>query len=401
MKKILIPVLGLILGGGAGALLHFSSTNTSEIFVHYRTGEYIDPFAKATGVVKGTPQMFLADGASHDFGEIESNRVYEHEFIMQNQGVKPLKIRFKNSSTISATTDLSAETMTEIEPKGSVPIKVKLIARKVASPFEESIVIETNDPGTPFCSLALKGKVKAVTETIPAGEDFGDLNFGESKKFVFKAVSYEHDNLKITGYEWFDKKRESYFDVSYEKLSAAELAKVDGKPKSGYDVTVKLKPGHSLGWVAQDLFLKTNLPSHDRMAYTIRGRIVGNLAVRCEEGAFDEKRNLVELGVLRRGEPRTIDLTLTIKGDAKEFKGKLIKDLSTPTGLYDVTFGSAIVRNDELSVVPLSIVVKTPVGRINRIGPSIKDYGHVVFETNLKDAPRVTILISFEQVGNW
>ncbi len=402
MKKILIPVIGLILGAIAGAAYHFSITNTNEIFVHYRTGEFVDALGKTRQEVTGSPQLIVNDGLTYDFGEIETNRVYEHEFIVENQGVAPLKIRFKRTSSRSTIAFLSSDEMVTIEPKEALPIKVKWVARKNESSFEQSIELETNDPEAVVCQLVLKGKVKQVTATIPAENDFGQMTVQDSKSFSFNAVSYQHPNMEITGFEFLDKSRKDFYTVSYKKLSAEELGKIKDQPKSGYAVTVEMKPGQAIGYIDQDLYLKTNLPQYDRLSYSIRGTVVGDVSVRSEGLVFDEKRNLIELGVLRRGEPRKLDLSFVIRGDAiKDFKGEFLKDLSSPEGLYDVAFGAPVPQSNEVAIVPLTIVVKTPAKRINRLGPSIKDYGHVVIGTNIKNSPQVLILISFEQAGQW
>ena len=402
MKKFLIPLAGLIVGGIAGTALYLFIGNTSEVFVHYRTGEVVDASNKSRAEITGSSRVFISEGYVHDFGVMETNRVYEHEFIMENRGVAPLKIRAKRVTASSISTDLFSEAMVTIEPNGSIPIKLTCVARNSNGNFEEKLVLETNDPTAPSCELSVTGITNAVTESIPAEVDFGQTSYEKAQTFTFNAVSYKHDNLEIKDVEFRDKNHANLYSVKYDKLTGEQLGGIDGQPKSGYAVTVSMNSGHAIGWVEQEVQLKTNLPDYNSLAFKIKGQIIGDVTIRCEKLVFDQKRQLVELGVLRPGEPQQIDLTLRVQGDqARNFKAELLEDLSTPNGIYEVTVGTATMTSDTLAVVPLTVVVKPLGKRINMLGPTLDQYGRLVIGTNAKNAPKVLILISFEQKGDW
>jgi hypothetical protein len=119
--------------------------------------------------------------------------------------------------------------------------------------------------------LTVVGMVMPTITIEPAEVILGKFPNSIDKRAEVRVFSFRDEILELTGYELADAKLADHFDVHVAPAPAAELKGVDAK--SGYLVTITVKPGLPAGPIQQTIRL--NRPDGSRFDVPVRGTAVG------------------------------------------------------------------------------------------------------------------------------
>lgn len=160
MKKILFPILGIVLGlASAFGWYQFNKMNVEENFVPYQP-VYKDADEIAAEASAKKPKVFVSNGEMHDFGLMNSTGTNEHEFVIKNSGNAPLEIRLGSVSDKSGmVVSIKDDEVMKIGPEQSQTVSVTCTPNEKEK-FYEYVILKTNDPETTELTLSLSGRSK-------------------------------------------------------------------------------------------------------------------------------------------------------------------------------------------------------------------------------------------------
>ncbi|HPZ82469.1 MAG TPA: hypothetical protein PL064_03500, partial [Thermogutta sp.] len=167
---------------------------------------------------------------------------------------------------------------------------------------------------------------------------------------------------------------------------------VEPGAKSGYRVTVRLKPGLPLGPIQQKIRVLTDQKDMPELEIPLAGRVESDVNI--TGVGWDSSRGMLHLGRINRssGAERRVMLRLTpLVGENL----KVEVDRTIPDFLQ-VTIEEPRYVEASLSLfVPITIRVPPGAGPANYFGLDEAHAGKVILKTNHPDAPEVKILVRF------
>jgi len=159
MKKILYPILGIVLGlAFAFGWYQFNTMSVVENFVPYQpVFKDADEIAAEASAKK--PSVFVSNGETHDFGLMKSAGTYEHEYVIKNSGNAPLEIRLGAISDDSGmVVSIKDGDVLEISPGQTQTISVTCTPTDGKAEFSGNVILKTNDPEKAELTLSLSGR---------------------------------------------------------------------------------------------------------------------------------------------------------------------------------------------------------------------------------------------------
>ena len=126
------------------------------------------------------------DAWDHDFGKVQEGTKAVHQFRVTNTGTAPLAIYRMNPSCGCTSTVVG---QSSLAPGESTGLEVALNTRGMKGPVHKSVVVVTNDPARPNCTLTFEAEV--VKPVTASSEDvyFLDLKGQERRKSTVKVES--------------------------------------------------------------------------------------------------------------------------------------------------------------------------------------------------------------------
>ncbi len=326
---------------------------------------------------------------TYDFGRIESNSVVRHEFTVRNVGTAPLRISIGDSTCRCTVLNLDSA---EIPPGESKPVTLEFNGKDYFGPVTQRATILTNDPTRPQVTFTIKADVVKSIRVVPSEIVFSRVvkmqpAMGEAKIYVFR-----DQPVQVKGIELANKDENAEFiDLDIQPLAPDELT-VEPGAKSGYRVTVRLKPGLPLGPIQQKIRVLTDQKDMPELEIPLAGRVESDVNI--TGVGWDSSRGMLHLGRINRssGAERRVMLRLTpLVGENL----KVEVDRTIPDFLQ-VTIEEPRYVEASLSLfVPITIRVPPGAGPANYFGLDEAHAGKVILKTNHPDAPEVKILVRF------
>jgi hypothetical protein len=124
----------------------------------------------------GSPGI-ACNGSLFDFGTEPTGQVVEHMFYLRNNGPDFIDVRQVRPGCSCVETELVEKT---IQPRASVPLKVKRRLQGLRGEVEKDIVVESNDQANRFMVLKIKGVAQSDFSVKPATVRFGKVNQREA-----------------------------------------------------------------------------------------------------------------------------------------------------------------------------------------------------------------------------
>lgn len=109
--------------------------------------------------------MLRVDAPTYDFGRMREGGIVRHDFRITNSGTAPLQLFDVNPSCSCTSTGNWPATLA---PGASAVIPVRVDTAGFSEPITKTVIISSNDPTRPDCTLEVTGVVWAPVAISPA-----------------------------------------------------------------------------------------------------------------------------------------------------------------------------------------------------------------------------------------
>jgi hypothetical protein len=226
------------------------------------------------------PKLEVVGPKHHEFGALPAQTTGSHTWEVKNTGEGPLEVWLEDttcSCTVATLKNAAGEpkkTVT-VPPGRSTPIEVTWIAKVWSPRFGQTATLGTNDPDNPKVMLTVLGKILAPVEVRPSESiALPEIPADEGHETTVKVVSPDRPDLKLTRVA---SSRPGLIVARARPMTSAELEGL--KVKSGYLLTVEVKPGLPPGRIAEEVLVETDHPNRPSLKIPISGRAVGPISV--------------------------------------------------------------------------------------------------------------------------
>jgi len=358
-------------------------------------GPYVDYLGRgSSGAGENGVARVVVGQTEFDFGSMDVDDSCEHAFVFRNEGTGVLRLVAGPTSCGCTVSEIERP---ELAPGQSTRVIVRWNAGGKVGVYEQTAVVETNDPRWPRVELRVRGTI-----TIAVGPERPKLVLStvvatEETTAEMRVFGYVDTPLEILDYELADPSTADYFQLDWEPLGADELADVP-KARSGVRLRVTIKPGLFEGPFRQTIRLHTNVPSKPVVSIPVEGRVVGEIDV-VGPGWDAESRSLV-LGTVAGDEGIERRLWLIARGPARHRVRFEVAEVDPPQLQVEVQADRVREVNRGRSV-QTPMVVRIPPGTraMNRLGGAQAEPGRIVLRTNHPKLPELRIPVRFAVVS--
>ncbi len=391
MSELRIALLAAILGVGIGVALGYYEVGEVETRLtppieesnaEILTAEDIKAFPKAS-----------FDSLEYDFGTMQRGSTESHEFIVTNEGEKPLSIEVANTSCKCTVGDVDNDS---IAPGESTPIRLEWVAKTGIGEFSQVAIIRTNDPRNSRIELKVTGIVTDKTGLSPQEFILGRMTTDQRRSASVFLVGYDETPIEIEAKLAKDANKPELYDIQVEQVE--DLSKIPlPAATSGVKLTVTAGPKLPLGQLTEWIEVTTNLDDTEVVRIPIVATVEGNVSIRGREWA--KNLGAVIFGRIKKEVGDEANLFISVKGEQAA-------DATASVGTVwpewlEVSTGDPKKIRDEVTHIPLKI--KVPVGQVPAIynGKSAENGGQgngearVQILTNLPNTPEIDVRVRF------
>jgi Protein of unknown function (DUF1573) len=325
------------------------------------------------------------DKTEFDFGEMERRATGQHSYVFTNRGDYPLKLTSGGTSCSQCT--ISELPKDDIAPGESASVILKWTPRSEEEHFRQTATIFTNDPNQRSITLTVSGRLIQSLALAPPELVFNNVTPETHSESKARLLVQSSQPVKITGHSLTDEATAAFYVVSYAPLAEKD---VPTGYKSGWEVTVTLKPGLPFGAIHQRIRLKTDLPDTPEPEITVMGNVSNGVSV-FGHGWVAEAQ-VLRLNVVKRGAGTKRTVNLLVNGPhRKEVSFRL---LSTKPDFVKVTLGEP-ARLEAVTQVPLTIEIPPGSPVVNCLGGQGHELGQLLLDTGQPTIGQVTLKLQF------
>jgi hypothetical protein len=306
------------------------------------------------------PKVTVVNGERHNFGSMDRNEHNSHVFILRNDGDAPLTL-LMGQPTCKCT--VGALEKDSLAPGETVEVKLEWDAKTSETRFAQAVDFHTNDPSRRTLNLSVVGEVLDAVRAHSSEMFFNDMSRNEPTVGTMPIFAFRDEPLEIENVELTNQEQADYFAVSFEPLSAEELA-YEAKATSGLKMIVQLQGGVPVGRIEQTIRLTTNVRPEQPLEIRVVGNVASDILLAGPRVVADRK--LVLLGPLVRAEGRKHTMYLVVKGPFRDETKLQIKSVE-PQAEFSASLGEPLRDNPRTIRHPLTIEIPpnaTPVSRM-------------------------------------
>lgn len=220
--------------------------------------------AGQTGAAK-QPKIKFKETA-FDFGKVKQGVALSHEFVFNNEGEAPLKIR-----NISTTCGCMAALVSKdtVAPGKEGKISVKFDTRGYGGQVAKQVFVESNDPADPQTMLEVKVDIEVPPspkiDIEPYNFDIGLEVEGEDIKARMKVMNRGEMELRLE----FSHRNASFFLDG--KPAPSPLKVAAGK---SLELEIRIPAEGRTGMLREYILIKSNDPVRSTLSFYLSGYIV-------------------------------------------------------------------------------------------------------------------------------
>jgi hypothetical protein len=260
MKTFLLILASAFVGVGvavAAITWEVGTATTTPTGLGLTTATTMGPHAKV-----GIEQVLF------DAKQVDVNSQQQHKFIFRNDGDALLRLNVGETSCQCTTSLVESK---EVPPGQSTEVSV-LWKTEHTGEFRHTATIMTNDPLRPRVALTVIGTVIPTMTVEPSEVILGNFSNTIARRAEVRIFSFLDEDFEITGHELVNPKTAEFFEVV---VQAAPLVDIKGADaKSGFIITITIKPGLPGGPIQQTIRLKTNRANGSQLEIPIRGTAI-------------------------------------------------------------------------------------------------------------------------------
>nr|AUN35790.1 hypothetical protein [uncultured bacterium] len=335
----------------------------------------------------GPLPKIACDEPTYNFGMMAAGTKKEHQFVIRNDGEKPLEIK---DLGLGCKCTKGTVKQKYLKPGESTTVDVTWEPERKDPGFQQILKLETNDPryaDPNRFKLIIRGAVEQTLDIDPFKE-FKSIQLAEDEPTVIHGVISSRlldkfSILSITA----ENKLISGVATSLDKAALEKL-----KAKCGYDVAVTIAPGMTIGTFTEKVNVKTDIEGGTEVVWLVNGERAGPFRFVAGQGAkeWSSTNMQLKLGQFKASDGRKAQLRLLVNGPGNDLEFRDIKS--------DVAFVKLGMKPDpanasrETKIYWLSFEVApgSPPATFN--GPSVVKI-HVT--TNHPKAEHVEFKVSF------
>ncbi|MCC6125982.1 MAG: DUF1573 domain-containing protein [Pirellulales bacterium] len=360
MKPVYAFILALLFGVGLGILVGWLRISS----VPWEGLPAMDSVAESDSSIppgSGPLPKIIIDKLEYDFGTLDVEDKGSREFTVSNRGEALLKLTKGETTCRCAAGELEK---TDLLPGESTKITLKWHPTDEPGPYQQSATFYTNDPRKPHFKITVSGKITAALRVRPSVLTFNRISARESSQGTVKILSYLDQPLAIGNPRLDENGLERYFDVSSTPLSDREI-KEDLGVKSGFLLTVAVKPGLPQGPFKQTITLSTNNPNKKEVVVPIEGSVGEEISV--VGPGWDSEQETLYLGTVTSQEGLSRRLLLVVRGP---YRKEVHFDLAEPPPApLKITLGEMTeINNGQVVQTPLLIEIPKGSHQASRLG---------------------------------
>ncbi len=349
MKATVFAVIALALGIASGVAW------TRQEFAHEALPVDLTP---VTTTKDGTPsrptigpKVTIVNGERHDFGAMERNAHGKHAYIVRNDGDAPLELETGQPSC-GVCIKVFAVAKPTLAPGERTEVHIEWDVKTGDAKFEQSGPLKTNDPLKPSVHLSLTGTVIDNVRVDRPDVHFHDLSPSESATGSVNVYAFKEGDFKIESSDFGNPRVATFLSVKSEPLTDSELAR-EPKAKSGYKLTIDVKPGLPQGDFDDNLTITTN-QSNDPLTVKIIGNIASDILL-MGPNVYREK-SLINLPAISQKTGKKHTVFLIVKGPHREETNVTI-DSFEPTKDFTAKLGEPIHDTPKTTRYPITIEI--------------------------------------------
>lgn len=385
---IIAVVVGIGLGIGVGGL-RISSTPWEGIpaMEGQKSGE---PASQS-----GPAPKVAVDRLFYDFGKMEIEKSGRREFTVTNEGNDILKLMKGETTCRCAAGDLEKS---ELSPGESTKITLTWRPTADPGPYKQSASFLTNDPHKPKFTITISGTITATLRARPATLTLSRISSHEPTQGTTSILSYLDEPLELSSPRFEENEHSSYFEGSLKPLTEEEL-KANLGAKSGFLLTLTIKPGLPEGAFKQTITLSTNNPNRKELVIPVEGSVGSEISI---VGPYwNTEHDVLYLGTIKSQVGFSNRLFLIVHGPyRKEVQFKLAEPPPEP---LKVTVGAMTeIGNGQSMQTPLLIEIPKGSPHASHLGhrqeteQNVSDEAAVIqLETTHPEVPKLRIPVRF------
>ncbi|GAB4137324.1 DUF1573 domain-containing protein [Thermopirellula anaerolimosa] len=344
--------------------------------------------APATAQPGGAQPRVEVSEMEYDFGSIESEGKYRHEFMIRNVGDAPLTLRVGDSSCRCTVLDFSQATL---QPQEGIKIAIQFDAHEYFGPVSQHASLVTNDPRNPRVILKIKANVERSIRVVPAELVFSRILRNQEAVGEVRVVIFRRQPVTITDIRFEEVGNDTlpFLELSHTPLTPSELS---GEPGAtgGYRIVVRVKPGLPIGPFQQKIRITTDQSDIAPLEVPVQGRVESEYGI--IGSGWNAQRGILHLGRIQRdsGSQTRIMLRLPVlPGQTPE-----VEPVRTVPNFVQVQVRQEeAVRTGESVLIPIVITIPAGSGPANYFGDSEEELGKIILKTNHPAAPEIKVLL--------
>jgi hypothetical protein len=338
------------------------------------------------------PKIEVVNGDTFDFGSMERFATMEHTFKIRNVGQAPLQMEARRTSCKCTFTHITDSTC---PPGESIEVTLEWTGKAAEGKpeFQQVAELGTNDPDMPILRLRINGYVTENVRALPDELALGRVASNDGATAELRLFGFRSDTIDVEEFSWQNEKTASYFDLSFEPLSAEEVSEEKGAT-CGLLAKVEVKPGMPLGPINQRLRVSLNVGKLADVNIPIRGEVTSDILIASNRD-YNSPKSLLHFGILRQGENAEAKLDMYVRGEHRNNVEFSVGEMDPP-GYFDVVIGEPVSLNNGKTIKrSVTIGVKQGVAPINRMGAALAPHGLIVLETTHPLTKQVLIHVKF------
>lgn len=338
-----------------------------------------------------------------DFGVMPQMASNQAEFIFRNNGDGVLELRKGDSSCKCMIGQFSGAKSSDsarmqLNPGEETVITLAWKTEGQEGPFRHRAEIRSNDPARPIVNLVVNGTLTRGIHIAPRTLTLGRIGYREGKQVQFDVVAFHSDDLEIRDISLIDAAAPAgappdplakLADISRRKLSLEEVQAVESQAKSGYRVTVTLKPGLPLGRIDRKIRVTTN--RIEPVELPLVGTVAGDISV-AEGGAWIAQQQFFHLGQVQSEKGTSKQLSVIVSGKGARNVQVKVKETKPPALAAEIGTPRPVGETEARSW-PITILI--PAGTRAMSHADKGEYGKIILETTHPDHKEFVIDVSF------
>ena len=337
----------------------------------------------------------VIDRLEYDFGTLDLEKTGRQEFTVTNRGNATLKLTKGETTCRCTASDLER---TELPPGESTKITLNWRPTAEPGPYQQSATFYTNDPSKPRFTITITGKITATLRVRPAALTLSRISAHENTQGTVTILSYLDEPLKLGSTRFEGNVSSQYFDLTITPLSDKEL-KGNMGAKSGFLLTLTVKPGLPQGAFKQTIMLTTNNPNRKELAIPIEGSVGTEISI--VGPGWDSEHEVLYLGTVKSQEGLSDRLLLVVRGPYR--KEVRFKSTEPPPVPLKITLGEMTeINNGQVTQTPLLIEIPkgspqaSHLGHVQENGEGVSDdTAAIQLETTHPEIPQFRIPVRF------